>query len=325
MAAVAYATAASLTALATLTALTACSSASEVRKAAASASSSESSAAESAVLEPTVPPKPAAVSPAEFVQALANVDAAIAPGFTQLKAADTPKKLSAALDAAAEGARTAADAFGQVVPPDAAVSAASSLRNALGELPSDLGDLSTAASRNKVCTAASGVPEASKLAGVTALRDAAAALAAVDPTYKVATFAPAAQDEPTRQGSTGQLSGGQRGGLGELTVKNQSGAEDALVKLTSGGKTVREIYVRGGDETTVKGIPDGTLTAYYATGADWDGDAKKFTRSCGFQKFDDTLSYETTRTQYTTYSLTLYTIAGGNATISDVPPDQFPG
>jgi hypothetical protein len=321
MAAVACATAGAVTAL---TVLSACSSATDVKKAGASASSSESSAASSAPPEPTVPPKPAAVSPAEFAQALANVDAAIAPGFTQLKAADTPKKLSAALDAAAEGARSAADAFEQVAPPEAAISAAGSLRNALVELPGDLGDLSTAASKNKVCTAASAVPEAAKLGGLTALRDAAAALAAVDPAYKVGTFAPAAQDEPSRQGSTGQLSGGQRGGLGELTVKNESGAEDALVKLTNGDKTVREIYVRGGDETTVKGIPDGTLTAYYATGTDWDGDAKKFTRSCAFQKFDDTLSYETTRTQYTTYSLTLYTIAGGNATISDIPPDQFP-
>ncbi|MGR7002334.1 hypothetical protein ACU686_37125 [Yinghuangia aomiensis] len=113
------------------------------------------------------------------------MDAAIAPGFTQLKAADTPKKLSAALDAAAEGARSAADAFEQVALPETAISAASSLRNALGELPGDLDGLSAAASKNKVCTAASGVPEVSKLGGLSALRDAAAALAAVDPAYKV--------------------------------------------------------------------------------------------------------------------------------------------
>ncbi|NUU24395.1 MAG: hypothetical protein HOV68_23265 [Streptomycetaceae bacterium] len=275
---------------------------------------------------PSVPPSPTItrVSPQAFGQALAALETAVGPAFADLGKADTPDKLSAAFEQAATRTGTAKSDLALVTPPEAAEAGTTALLDALADLGDDLKSLSSDASNAELCTAASGVPRLSNLPSVTAVRNAAGTLAAVDPAYKIGAFLPAAQAEPNRQGSDGSLGGGRRGGSGELTIKNEQGGDDALIRLTNGSAVVREVYVRGGSETTVDAIPDGTLTAFYTSGKDWDAGAKKFTRDCAFQKFDDTLDYRTTSTQYTTYELTLYTVVGGNATTSDVPPDQFP-
>jgi hypothetical protein len=289
-----------------------------------STAKSTGSGTTSAGASPSASPSLVRASPDAFRQALAAVDTTVTPAFTRLTTADTPDKLQTAFGDAATQIGAAYSAFQAITPPQGADAAARQLATALTDLEKDLQSLSGDAKGDKLCTAASAVPRTSNLDSAKEIRDAASALAALDPTYKVGGFVPAAQPEPNRQGTNGGLGKGQRGGLGELTIKNEQGSDDAVIKLTDGTTVVREIYVRGGAEVKADGIPDGDLTAFYTTGKDWDGDAGKFTRDCGFQKFDDKLDFTTTSTNYTTFELTLYTVTGGNATTSQVPPDEFP-
>lgn len=296
----------------------------------AGSASGSSSATRAASVSPSVssspspPPPPPPVSPAEFAAALAEVDAALSPLFAEIGRADSPARLGTAFEQAAGAADAAATKLRKVLAPTDVTAAATGLADGLAALADDLTDLSEAASDADLCTAASGVPRLSALPSLAGVRDVAGRLGAVNPTYKVAGFVPPVQPEPNRQGTNGSLSGGRRGGSGELTVKNERGSNDAVIKLTVGTGVIREVYVRGGSQTTIDGIPDGTVTAFYTTGKDWDAAAKKFTRDCAFQKFDNTLDFRTTRTQYTIYELTLYTVTGGNATTSEVKPEDFP-
>ncbi|MDI2128693.1 hypothetical protein [Yinghuangia seranimata] len=272
----------------------------------------------------SAPASVARVGPEEFRAALAAVDAQIAPGMAAVEAAGTPQALASAFTDAARRAGAARTALAAVTPPEAAEAGARTLTAALSGLEKDLDGLSGSARSGRLCTGASGIPRASNLPGAQAVRDAAAALAAVDGAYRVGSFVPERQDEPGRRGANGSLGGGRRGGPGELTVKNADGAGDAVVELTKGDTIVRELYVRAGATVTVDGIPDGKLTAYYTTGTDWDPDGKRFSRDCRFQRFDETLDFETKGSQYMAYTLTLYAVAGGNASKTDVSADQFP-
>jgi len=74
----------------------------------------------------------------------------------------------------------------------------------------------------------------------------------------------------------------------------------------------------------VTGVRDGTYRIFVASGVDWDGSLRAFTRTCDFRKFDDTLKFSTTSTQFTVWTITLQATGGGNTPTSDVDPDQFP-
>lgn len=164
--------------------------------------------------------------------------------------------------------------------------------------------------------------------GTTAVRDAMAALSAKLPDEPPALKLPPADQKGDSRPPNGKfLRAGQRDGGGELTVDN-GGSADAVVTLSKGSKPAFSVYVRKGKKYTMKGVPDGSYTLFFTGGADWDGQARAFGRTCAFQRFEDPLKFRTTRTAsqvfYQTYSITLQPVAGGTAQTDDVDPNDFP-
>jgi hypothetical protein len=277
---------------------------------------------------PTPSPTPTPVTPAEYQTALSALDAALAPRFSAVFLSGTPDNLATAFKNAVNDIHTQGLTFSQIRPPTNVAAAHQDLVAALSALKNDLSGLARAADKHTLCTGGSGIPRAASGNGAHVLRLAAAAIAAADPaqSYKVGTFLPAAQPDPNRRPTNGDLGSGKRGGLGTLTIKAAS--TDAVIKVTGGGRLIRNIYVRADSTVTVDAIPDGTFDVFFTTGTDWDSTAARFTRDCDFSKFDQGLSYQTkyfaTGTQYTTFTLTLYKSTLGNATTSDVDPNAFP-
>lgn len=121
---------------------------------------------------------------------------------------------------------------------------------------------------------------------------------------------------------TGVIKSNQGSGNGELTVENGT-SRDGVVILTLSNNPVLAIYIRSGDSFTMRGIQDGTYHVYFSTGSDWNG--KAFTTAPTYEKFEDALEFITGSTTYTTYSLTLQPVAGGNAATDSVDENEFPG
>lgn len=114
-------------------------------------------------------------------------------------------------------------------------------------------------------------------------------------------------------------------GDGELTISNGT-AYDAVAKLiTNGasGTSVLTAYVKAYSDYTMQNIGDGSYRLIFAQGTDWDSDTKTFTRDRSYSSFDDSFEFETSDTQYTTYSITLNAVEGGTAETSNVNEDQF--
>ena len=116
----------------------------------------------------------------------------------------------------------------------------------------------------------------------------------------------------------------QRNGEGKFAVENGN-ATDAVLALTDmKSVTVVSFYVQGNNTATISGLRDGTYYIYFMTGEDWDNAAGKFTRNVRRSRFEDTLDYATTATQYTTWRVTLHTVTGGNAPTESVSEGAFP-
>jgi hypothetical protein len=116
----------------------------------------------------------------------------------------------------------------------------------------------------------------------------------------------------------------QRNGEGKFTVENGN-AMDAVLALTDmKNVTAVSFYVQGNNTATISGLRDGTYYIYFMAGEDWDSAAGRFTRNVRRSRFEDTIDYETTATQYTTWRITLHTVTGGNAPTESVSEGAFP-
>jgi hypothetical protein len=281
---------------------------------------------------PAGSPQSPPMSPADFQQALSGVDAALRPDFTAIGAAQTPADLSAALGSARVDLGTQADALTRLTPPTGTATAAGQLAAGLRQLAQNLATIATEATDQQVCTAGTGVPRVGSSQGAQDIRRAEVALNTADPghTYSFGAFLPAAAADPSRRPGNGDLPGGQRGGNGQLTVDNR-GTADAVIKLVTGSTAVRDLFIAAGTSAKVTGIPDGTFDTYLTTGVDWDDTNHRFTRNCGFKKFDDPMHYTTTdngtETFYSTFTLTLDTLFAPGSAAPDrtVAPSAFPG
>lgn len=112
------------------------------------------------------------------------------------------------------------------------------------------------------------------------------------------------------------------GGYGELTVDNGTPA-DGVVILTLDEQPIIAAYVRAGESFTMKDISDGTYYIYFSTGSEWNGE--KFTHTPSYHRFEDTIEFATTAQTYSTWSITLHGVVGGNAAAEEVGADEFPG
>ncbi len=112
------------------------------------------------------------------------------------------------------------------------------------------------------------------------------------------------------------------GADGELTVENGLD-EDAVVIIARGQESVVSAYIRAGEDFTLERIPDGTFDLYFATGSGWNG--SEFFQTTERSKFDEPVPFESTATTYSSWTVTLHPVEGGQATASDVPEGDFPG
>ncbi len=116
------------------------------------------------------------------------------------------------------------------------------------------------------------------------------------------------------------------GGKGKLTIQMGTG-RDAIVKLVKSGSDQASIavYIRSDSSTTVTGIPDGVYRVLYATGDAYNARKATFVLSLKAAEFDEPVTYTTTRTSYSTWSITLYAATDGNASTTPLPGDSFGG
>ncbi len=138
------------------------------------------------------------------------------------------------------------------------------------------------------------------------------------------TLAQPPAGEQNRRLPNGQfIRAGNRTGMGELVIDN-GGNHDGVITLARNKSAVYSVYVQQGSKFTVKGIRDGIYEVFFTTGADWDSQARNFTRERSLQRFDDTFDFTTTRTAATAWDITIFPVLGGNARTSVINPNEFP-
>lgn len=116
-------------------------------------------------------------------------------------------------------------------------------------------------------------------------------------------------------------------GWGEFTVSAESD-RDAFVKLVSVSDPNKYVtfYVQAGNTATVK-VKDGSYIVKYTTGDHWYGQDSMFGKDASFTKADDTFTFSTTTSgsyvYYSSISITLYTVVGGDLSTSPITADSF--
>jgi hypothetical protein len=247
------------------------------------------------------------------------VDAALG----KLPQAGSLDDLKTALGTLRQAASAASSGLQTAGPPSGAGDGNRQLYVALDTLSTNAGTVVADIDDEKVCATSSALAEAGQSQGIKDVQQALQALAAAGYTT---TFNPP-QTGPVQHRALDngtKVREGQTDGNGELTVDNGGGSVDAVLTLTQNGQSAYSFYVVKGQTAKITGIRDGKYDVYFAGGFDWDGGTKKFTQSCAYTKFDDGLDYTTTETTYSTWTLTLKPVAGGNASTREVPPGQYP-
>ena len=113
-------------------------------------------------------------------------------------------------------------------------------------------------------------------------------------------------------------------GNGELTISNGT-SSDAIAKLVSrtNNKSIFTVYIKANNKYVIKNISDGSYKLFFNLGNDWDDTKRAFAVNSSYEVFEDLFDFETTATQYTTFSVTLDPVAGGSATTNDTNPQEF--
>ena len=103
-----------------------------------------------------------------------------------------------------------------------------------------------------------------------------------------------------------------------------SGNAYYLVKLeeTRSGSEVLTVFVHGGRTVSID-VPLGTYVVKYACGTTWYGYQHLFGPETACAKADRRFTFEQTGDQVSGYTITLYTVSGGNLSTSRIPMSQF--
>jgi hypothetical protein len=114
-------------------------------------------------------------------------------------------------------------------------------------------------------------------------------------------------------------------GLGELEISNGTEADGFVLLTTLQSEPVYGCYVQANSQATLSGIPDGEYSIFFSTGEDWDAVDLRFTADADYTKFEESIDFQTTTTQYSIWSITLHTVSGGAAETESIPAEDFPG
>ena len=130
---------------------------------------------------------------------------------------------------------------------------------------------------------------------------------------------------------TGCFGKGIYSGNATLTIKN-GGNSDAIICLysISDDRTIRNEYVQKNSSFTMSNIAQGEYKIRVFYGNDWNpelenscGTKGNFETDVNFSEFDGTEYFEDSERGYTNATITLYTVAGGNASSSAIDQSQF--
>ncbi|MBL7968050.1 MAG: hypothetical protein JNK09_13705 [Prolixibacteraceae bacterium] len=120
-------------------------------------------------------------------------------------------------------------------------------------------------------------------------------------------------------------------GNASLTIKNGAGS-DAIVCLysISLNRTIRNEYVQKNTSLMMEKISQGTYKIRVFYGNDWNPELENpcgvkgyFDSDVYFSEFDGTEYFEDSHDGYTVATVTLYTVAGGNASTSRINQSDF--
>jgi hypothetical protein len=271
-----------------------------------------------------------AASPDAYRQALAGAGRPVTAALAEIATAKTLKALATRLVNAEQAVGHAAEQLSAITPPEDVRAEHSELVQGLKQLNADVGGLRDAVEGRELCTASAVLAQLGKADGLVAVGDASKALAAKGggQQYKISLVALPSPPHLGERPSNGQfVRQGSRTGRGELTINN-AGELDAVITLAVGKRPTFAVYVRKGAKHTVTGIRDDTYHVFFASGTDWDRKARAFGRDCSFDRFDDSFKFETKQTatqiEWSTWTIELQPVVGGNAPTSEVDPDDFP-
>lgn len=268
---------------------------------------------------------PAAMTPAAYRDALAAAGRSAGQTLAAVAKARTFRSLHQRLGRAEKAVDAALERLGGLRPPAEVAPEHADYVASLRSLDGRLGALDEDVTAHALCTGTAVLAALGRSDEFAALKASGADLAKAGD-YPVITIKPPAR-RSRRLGNGAVLTSAIRGGRGGLTVKN-GGSRDGVVTLVRGGRKAVSVYVRKKSTAKVADIKDGTYRVYFTTGADYDRGARAFTRDCGFSAFDDPLRFRTTYTasqvRWDNWTLTLNRVVGGNASTSDVDPDDFP-
>ncbi|MFF4649160.1 hypothetical protein [Streptomyces sp. NPDC001380] len=264
--------------------------------------------------------------PVPYGRTLAGLVDPVGRALERAAAARSTGALDGRLDDARRAASDAARGLDAAVPPADAAQPHRDLAAALDRLAGDIDAVRSGMGAGRYCTASAALAGLGASAGLRALPGPLRRLA--DAGYRTSYRPPRTGPVRDRRRATGSyVRSGSRTGRGSLTIEN-GGGRDAVVSLARGGRTVHSVYVRRGSTFKVRGVRDGTYAVYFTSGRDWDGSARRFTRDCGFSRFDDTMRFATvttaTQIRWTTWRLTLQPVAGGNARTTGLDARSFP-
>jgi hypothetical protein len=121
---------------------------------------------------------------------------------------------------------------------------------------------------------------------------------------------------------------GATGGHGELEAVNGSHFDACVIVVnTISHQRVRDTYIKANARYTFMRLAPGQYQIVFATGLDWDPDAERFQRDASYFGFDRMLTYNETRVErqiiYTTYSITLNPVFGGNVRSRPISEQEF--
>ncbi|MFI2610200.1 hypothetical protein [Kitasatospora sp. NPDC018619] len=250
----------------------------------------------------------------------ASVDP-VTTALGQVAGAQSLGDLDTVLGAVAASAQGAARALGTADEPPAVTAAQTELVAAMTSLAADAGKVRSGIKSHELCALGSAEARLGASPGLAAVSAALATMAAAG--YPTTFAVPPLPQQQSRSLDNGTMvRKGKLRGEGLFKVEN-GGSTDAVVSLALDGKAVHSVFVGKGQHAQVDGVEDGTYEVYVSGGADWDPDAKAFTQSCHFTRFEDTFPFETGRTA-TSWEITLQPVADGNARTSDVDPNAFP-
>ncbi|HET9519203.1 MAG TPA: DnaJ C-terminal domain-containing protein [Actinoplanes sp.] len=268
---------------------------------------------------------PAGVTPLDplaYQTALTTADTTLARRSRALAAAKSPKSVRALADALQSAVDQQRTTLAAVAPPTPVVGAHRELTAALAALSASLGGTDM----GEPCLGPAAASSLSRLPATDDLRAVSTSLRTADPAqpYTFGSFVPKETKQTNRRLTNGTFVTRTGRGPGRLEITNGRG--DSVVSLVRKGskKPAVRVYLRSKKKFTVRGVADGTYQVFMTNGVDWDSRLKAFSRECTFQKFDDTIKFTTTFSTYSIWKISITPVVGGNATSSDVDPDDFP-